>query len=190
MATQTRHSDRPSPDAPGPAPRPTKKDQIVSLFLSGLGDVGDIAMITGSRPSYVGTVLQDAGLHHGYFDLYTSTARPMNVYSKFFAGQLGFRDVEAARKSVELIDRLYRQFELAGDRAGQHHALLMALTMFDRARWTDKGPEAEVFRRWLLDRLGEATPAATNQPGPATSVTPRRPTGVTRESKEPRPATS
>ena len=63
----------------------------------------------------------------------------MNVYSKFFAGQLGFKDVEAARRSVELIDRLYRQFELAADRAGQHHALLMALTMFDRARWTNKG---------------------------------------------------
>src|SRR5262245_53517192 len=113
MATRTRRDDRPSTDPAGPAPRPTNKDQIVSLFLSGLGDVGDIAMMTGSRPSYVGTVLQDAGLHHGYFDLYTSTARPMNVYSKFFAGQLGFRDLDAARKSVKLIDRLYRQFELA-----------------------------------------------------------------------------
>jgi hypothetical protein len=190
MATQTRRNDRPSTVSSGPAPRPTKRDQIISLFLSGLGDVGDIAMITGSRPSYVGTVLQDAGLHHGYFDLYTSTARPMNVYSKFFAGQLGFRDVEAACKSIDLIDRLHRQFELAGDRAGQHHALLMALTMFDRARWTDKGREAEVFRRWLLDRLGEATSAATNQPAPSASVIPRRPTGVTRESKETRPATS
>ena len=57
----------------------------------------------------------------------------MNVYSKFFAGGLGFKDVDTAEKSVELIDRLHRQFELAGDRAGQHHALLMALTMFDRA---------------------------------------------------------
>ena len=48
----------------------------------------------------------------------------MNVYSKFFAGKLGFRDEEAARESVGLIDTLYRQFGLAGDRAGQHHALL------------------------------------------------------------------
>jgi hypothetical protein len=189
MATRTRRNDRASTVSPGPAPRPTKKDQIISLFLSGLGDVGDIAMITGSRPSYVGTVLQDAGLHHGYFDLYTSTARPMNVYSKFFAGQLGFRDVDAARKSIDLIDRLYRQFELAGDRAGQHHALLMALTMFDRARWTDKGPEAEVFRRWLLDRLGEAVPT-TDPPVAPGSIAPRRPAGVTRESKDARPGTS
>ena len=29
----------------------------------------------------------------------------MNVYSKFFAGQLGFNDEAAARESVGLIDR-------------------------------------------------------------------------------------
>lgn len=133
--------------------KPSKKEQILSLFLSGLGDIGDIAMITGSRPSYVGSVLQDAGLHKGYFDLYTSTAHPMNVYSKFFSGKLGFKDEETAHASVELIERLYRQFELAADRAGQHHALVMALTMFDRARWTNKGAEAEIFRKWLVEQL-------------------------------------
>ena len=136
--------------------RPSRKDQIISLFLTGMGEVEDIAVITGARPSYIASVLQEAGLASGYFDLYTSTAHPMNIYSKFFANKLGFRDEEAARESVELIDRLYRQFEAAQDRAGQHHALLMALTMFDRARWTGKGPEAEIFRRWLIDRLGEA----------------------------------
>jgi len=160
MATQTKRTAKPADDAsPG---KPTKKDQILALAASGLGDVADIALMTHSRPSYVGTVLQDAGAHPGYFDLYTSTNRPMNVYSKFFAGQLGFKDVEAARRSVQLIDRVYRQFELAADRAGQHHALLMALTMFDRARWTNKGPEAEVFRRWLTERLQEPLPA--NEP--------------------------
>ena len=136
--------------------RPSKKDQIVSLFLSGMGEVEDIAVITGARPSYVASVLQEAGLHSGYFDLYTSTSQPQNVYSKFFAGKLGFKDVETAGESVALIDRLYRQFEFAGDRAGQHHALTMALTMFDRARWTGKGREAEVFLNWLTTRLGEA----------------------------------
>ena len=136
--------------------RPSKKDQIISLFLSGMGEIEDIAVITGARPSYVGSVLQEAGLHSGYFDLYTSTAHPQNVYSKFFANKLGFKDEETARESVELIDRLYRQFEYAGDRAGQHHALAMALTMFDRARWTNKGREAEVFLHWLMGRLNEA----------------------------------
>ena len=136
--------------------RPSRKDQIISLFLSGMGEVEDIAVITGARPSYVGSVLQEAGLHSGYFDLYTSTSHPQNVYSKFFAGKLGFKDVETAQESISLIDRLYRQFEFAGDRAGQHHALSMALRMFDRARWTGKGREAEVFLNWLTARLGEA----------------------------------
>ena len=136
--------------------RPSKKEQIVALFVSGMGEVEDIAIITGSRPSYVGTVLQEAGLVSGYFDLYTSTTHPMNVYSKFFAGKLGFKDEEAAQASIDLIDHLHRQFELAGDRAGQHHALMLALTMFDRARWTGKGREAEIFREWLTLRLREA----------------------------------
>ena len=136
--------------------KPSRKEQIISLFLSGMGEVEDIAVITGARPSYVASVLQEAGLHSGYFDLYTSTSQPQNIYSKFFAGKLGFKDVETAAESVAVIDRLYRQFEFAGDRAGEHHALTMALTMFDRARWTGKRREAEVFLNWLTARLGEA----------------------------------
>ncbi len=145
-------------EMPATQQKPTKKEQILSLFLAGISEIGDIAMITGSRPSYVGSVLQDAGLHKGYFDLYTSTARPMNVYSKFFSGKLGFKDEATARASVEVISRLYHQFELAGDRAGQHHALTMALTMYDRARWTNKITEAEIFRRWLVDHLEQQVP--------------------------------
>src|SRR5215813_12470623 len=144
------------PDVEQPERRASKKDQIISLFTSGMGSVEDLAMITGSRPSYIASVLQSAGLMSGYFDLYTTTSHPMNVYSKFFAGQLGYKDEPTARRSVELIDRYYRQFETAGDRAGQHHALMMAMTMFDRARWTRKPREAEIFRQWLLARLAEA----------------------------------
>jgi hypothetical protein len=143
--------------------RPSKKDQILSLYLTGMGEVEDIAMITGSRPSYVGSVLQEAGLTSSYFDLYTSTSHPMNVYSKFFAGKLGFKDEETARQSVQLIDRTHRQFELAGDRAGQHHALTMALTMFDRARFTGKAREAAIFRDWLVARLSEADLDTTDE---------------------------
>jgi hypothetical protein len=148
---------RESGSVEGRAPkRVSKKDQIIALYVSGMSEVEDLAIITGSRPSYVGSVLQEAGLISSYFDLYTSTAHPMNVYSKFFANKLGFKDEEAAQGSVELIDRLYGQFEFAEDRAGQHHALMMALTMFDRARWTGKGREADIFRRWLMHRLEEA----------------------------------
>ena len=140
----------------GRSRRVSRKDQIISLYLSGISEVEDIAVITGARPSYVGSVLQETGLISHYFDLYTSSAHPMNVYSKFFANKLGFKDEETARQSVEYIEHLYRQFEFAQDRAGQHHALLMALVMFDRARWTGKGREADIFRRWLVERLEEA----------------------------------
>jgi hypothetical protein len=138
----------------------SRKDQIIALYLSGMNEIEDLAIITGARPSYVGATLQESGLVKGYFDLYTSTSHPMNVYSKFFAGKLGFKDEETARESVELIDKLYSQFEYAQDRAGQHHALSMALVMFDRARWTGKGGEADIFRQWLLTRLNEADLAA------------------------------
>jgi hypothetical protein len=149
---QKRESDREDQRAR----RVSKKDQIISLYTSGIGEVEDLSMITGSRPSYVASVLQDSGLMTGYFDLYTTSSHPMNVYSKFFAKRLGFKDEEAARGSIDLIDRLYHQFALARDRAGQHHALMMALTMFDRARWTGKEAEADIFRHWLLARLTQA----------------------------------
>jgi hypothetical protein len=136
----------------------SKKDQVLALYAAGISDVGDLAIITHTRPSYVASVLQQAEKDVDYFDLYTSTRHPMNLYSKFFAGKLGFKDVETARKSVALIDHYYRQFQTAEDRAGQHHALLMALTMFDRARWTQKPAEADVYRRWLLERLQESDP--------------------------------
>ena len=142
--------------SPNPAPREepaTKKEQILSLYLSGITEVQDLAVITSSRPSYVASVLHEEGKPAPYFDLYTSTSQPVNVYSKFFGGKLGFKDVEAARRSVALIDKLYHQFELAGDRAGQHHAMLMALTMFNRARWTGKRQEAWVYQEWLTAQL-------------------------------------
>jgi hypothetical protein len=159
MAKQAEKAGRRESGGGRQAGRVSKKDQILSLFMSGITEIEDLSIITGSRPSYVGTTLQEAGLRTGYFDLYTSTAHPMNVYSKFFANRLGFRDEETARASVRVIDTLHRQFELAGDRAGQHHALTMALTMYDRARWTGKAVEANIFRDWLTANLHEAIPS-------------------------------
>ena len=141
---------------PPPARNITKKEQILSLFNAGITDIGDLALITHSRPSYVASVLQNAELLTGYFDLYTTSTKPMNVYSKFFAGNLGYRDEETAHESADLIDYYYRQFRTAGDRAGQHHALMVAMTLFNRARWSKKSREAEVFRQWLRERLDEA----------------------------------
>jgi hypothetical protein len=41
----------------------------------------------------------------------------------------------------------------------------MALTMFDRARWTGKGREADIFRQWLLARLNEADLTESEEAG-------------------------
>jgi hypothetical protein len=153
--------------------RPSKKEQILSLFAGGIQEVTDIAAMTQARPSYVASVLQEAGLLTGYHDLYTSSAQPLNVYSKFFAGKLGFKDEETARQSVECIDHFYRQFAFAHDRTGQHHALAMALTMFDRARWNGKIREAELFRNWLVDRLNEPLGAFESE-APLAKVPPPR----------------
>ena len=128
-----------------------------------MDDVEELALLVQARPSYVAGVLQEAGEGEGYFDLYTSTSRPMNTSSRHFAGKLGFRDVATAEASVGVIDRLYRRFVGARVRAGQHHALLTALTMLNRARWTGKTEEAEPFpcgnlrfRRRLRDHLDVA----------------------------------
>lgn len=131
----------------------SKKEMILSLYKSGTEEVETIAVLTGAKASYVGSVLQKEGLIDNYFDLYTSTAQPMNIYSKKFKGKLGFRNVFTARRSVKHLEDSYREFEQNQDRAGQHHTLEMGLTMLDRARWTGKLEEAEVYRRWLVNKL-------------------------------------
>ena len=131
----------------------SKKEMILSLFQAGVTEIEMIAAISGARPSYVGSVLQREGLIDNYFDLYTSTSQPMNIYSKHFRGKLGFKDVETAGRSVELLEDSYRYFDRVQDRAGQHHSLEMGLTMLDRARWTGKLEEAEVYRQWLVGKL-------------------------------------
>jgi hypothetical protein len=151
-------------DAPRPQ-RVTKKQQIIALYLAGMTEVEDLAAMADVQPSYVGAVLQQAGLIRGYFDLYTSTAHPMNAYAKCFANRLGFKDEAAARRSVAVLEQRYQQFALTRDRAGQHHALSMALVMFDRARWMGKMPEAAIFRQWLMAHL-EQTDAAEEAPTP------------------------
>ena len=141
------------------APRPQraiKKQQIIALYLSGITAFEDLATRTSTQPSYIGAVLQQAGLIRGYFDLYTSTAQPMNAYSKYFANKLGFKHEAAARRSVAVLEQLYQQCASTRDRAGQHHALSMALVMFDRARWMGKMREADIFRQWLVAHLAQA----------------------------------
>ena len=165
--------------APHPQ-RVTKKQQIIALYLSGLTALEDLATITGAQPSYVGAVLQQAGLIRGYFDLYTSTAHPMNVYSKLFTNKLGFKNDAAARRSVAVLEQLYQQFALARDRAGQHHALSMALVMFDRARWMGKMRQADIFRQWLMAHLEQAEAEDTDH-----TALRGEPVAVTESAREP-----
>ena len=141
-------------------PIQSKKDMILYLFETGVKEIETISAISGAKPSYVGSVLQREGLIDNYFDLYTSTSYPMNIYSKHFRGKLGFKDVPTAERSVDRLDETYRYFERLQDRAGQHHALEMGLIMLDRARWTGKLNEAEVYRRWLVGKL--STPLVEN----------------------------
>ena len=127
----------------------TKKEQILSLYERGTRDIAEIVRRIKARPSYVAQVLQTAGHLDGYFDLYTTTGREQNVYTRYFRNVLAFRNVEAARESVARIDRLYNYFERLGDRAGQHQAMVLALTGKNRARWSGKLEESEVFSDWL-----------------------------------------
>lgn len=127
----------------------TKKELILGLYEQGTTDIAEIVRRVKARPSYVAQVLQHAGHLDGYFDLYTTTGREQNVYTRYFRSVLAFRNVEAARESVQRIDRLYNYFERLGDRAGQHQAMVLALTGKNRARWSGKLEESQVFSEWL-----------------------------------------
>jgi hypothetical protein len=132
------------------APKQSKKEYILSLHTSGITDVLELSQHARTTPSYVANVLQNAGRLQGYNDLYTTTGNDQNIYSRFFRNVLSFKSPEAARESVERIDGLYRYFEKIGDRAGQHHAQVLALTGRNRARWSGKHEEARIFTEWLL----------------------------------------
>jgi hypothetical protein len=133
--------------------KPTKKSQILALHETGITDIQHLAERSHSRPSYVAAVLQNAGLLDGYFDLYTRSAKAMNIYSPLFAGRLGFRTPQIAQASVEYLEEMHERFQNEKDPAGQHHTLIVALTLLDRARWSQKRQEAGIFRDWLVSKL-------------------------------------
>jgi hypothetical protein len=127
----------------------SKKEQILELYHQGISDIAEIAHVVDVRPSYAAQILQQAGLVSGYFDLYTSTSAEQNVYSRLFRNVLAFKTIDAAKESLRRIDRLYNYFERIGDRAGQHHAMVLALTGKNRARWSGKHEAAKIFSDWL-----------------------------------------
>ncbi len=135
--------------------RETIKSRVLELYNEGTTDVLEIADELETRPSYVASILRAANLNEDYFDLYTSTQHPMNVYSYHFVDKLRFKDAEVARDSIEVIDEVYHLYEEDGDRAGQHHAMMMALVMANRARYSGKLDVARLFKAWLQERLDE-----------------------------------
>src|SRR5205807_1916387 len=100
--------------------RLTKKDLALSLRAAGRS-VEEIAQALDCSPSYVANVLIAAGKTSDYSDLYTSSIA-QNSYARMFNGVLRFKNVEAARESVERIDALFHQFAQENDRRGQHQA--------------------------------------------------------------------
>lgn len=157
-----------------------KKGCILSLYRSGVRDVEMLAKLSGVRTSYVASVLRLEGLIDNYFDLYTPLDTQMNAYSKHFHGRLGFKDVETATHGVSILDGGYRHFEDERDRAGQHHALEMGLMMMNRARFSGKLEEAEVYRRWLMHKIAmplasPAKPMAVDMSGAGPTTPPAQP---------------
>ncbi len=144
-------------DRPQPPPRRTKKERILDLYRMGITNVAQLAGEVHSGTSYVAQVLAEAGLLSGYFDLYTTSERLMNFYSRSSRGIIRFKTLESARASVERIDRLYRNFESRNDRAGQHHVQVMALVGINRALSCGKIEAARIFADWLIERLAEST---------------------------------
>jgi len=72
-----------------------------------------------------------------------------NEYRTMYSADLSFRDEEAARQSVAVIDEFYKHSQQTGDPAGRHEARIRALMMFDEARAAGKKQEAEVGGNWL-----------------------------------------
>ncbi len=136
-------------------PKTTKKQQILEEWQSGRRDIRHLALDLDTTPSYVASVLQAAHLIEGYHDLYTSSQVPLNIYSGEMSERLSYKNVEAARHSVEKLEEAYHGLEEMKDRAGQHHFMSLALTIYNRARFSGKLEEAHIFRQWLLKHLME-----------------------------------
>src|ERR1041385_7280815 len=100
--------------------RLTKKD--LALTLHGAGrTVEEIARALETHPSYVANVLAATGKTTDYSDLYVSTAA-QSGYAKQFQGVLRFKDLAAARESVQRLDEMFHTYEQEHDRRGQHQA--------------------------------------------------------------------
>jgi hypothetical protein len=130
-----------------------KKIRAIELYDEGVTDVETIAARLRTSASYVANTLAAAGRTVGYHDLYTSTGLDRTRYARLFNGVLRFKDMEAARSSVDKLNELYEMFRRDRDRRGMFHAEFLALTGIHRAHGCGKHDEAMVFAHWLNDTL-------------------------------------
>jgi hypothetical protein len=141
----------------------TKKCQILQAWESGERDIRLIALELISTPSYVASVLQAQGLIQGYQDLYTSSRNALNIYTQDLEERIGFKDMECARRGVAKLEEAYHGLGEMKDRAGQHHFMALSLMMFNRARYSGKISEANLYRDWLIKHLMEVPNRKFNQ---------------------------
>jgi len=144
-------------EAFGMKERVTKKKVAAQMYEKGM-NVATIAELLKSEPSYIANVLIEQGYVPNYLDLYTSTG-PQNKHAALLAGVLRFRDLEAARGSV--------QFVVAKDRRGMHQCQVLALVGRNRAEGIGKLAEAKLFTDWLQAHIQVSGVAAR---GGATSA--------------------
>lgn len=145
--------------APKKAPRPAgpnKKDLILAAWDQGDQDLWRLSQEYVTTPSYVASVLQKGGRIDNYSDLFTSPRDPLNIYDRLFRDELGFKTVAVAERSIGLLNTAYKALGDLRDRAGQHHCMVEALTMYNRALAAGKYEAAQVFRKWLMATLAES----------------------------------
>ncbi len=118
-------------------------DQIRALYRSGMTSEEDLAFITDSNRSAVEEALRDV----------RNDPAASDFFAEFDLTSLGLRGVGSAKAAVGALDERYRTAREESNRAGQHTAMMMALTLFNQARWTGRNEEASLFRIWLMDRL-------------------------------------
>lgn len=144
--------------------RVTKKMLAVDLYERGMHVIA-IAKLLRTGPSYIANALVERGFIPGYVDLYTSSGVQNECAAKFKElGGLRFRDLEAAKQTVERLEVLSCGFRKANDRGGLHHCQVLALIGKNRAEGIGKLAESRVFADWLAGQLREPTPAEITKP--------------------------
>ena len=135
--------------------RLTKKDRIIKLYDRGL-DVESIAEALATNPSYVANTIIASGRSVDYEDLYTSTSgRAYSPEARRLAGVLKFKDVAAAKESIQRLQEAFGEFSREGNKNGQHRAQMLALIGKNRAEGLGKIEEASLFRDWLIRTLSQ-----------------------------------